>query len=98
MKQKILQLILFTVLAVNVMAQQSITGRVFNARTAEPLAGVSVQVKGTTTGTTTDENGNYTIHAPNSKAVLTFSFTGYTPQDITLGSSSSHDVRLRSEE
>ncbi len=94
MKQKILQLILFAFLAINAMAQQKVTGRVFNARTAEPLTGVSVQVKGTTTGTTTDQNGNYTLEAPNSKSVLTFSYTGFTSQDVTVGTSSAHDVRL----
>ena len=48
----------------------------------EPLPGVNVIVKGTTTGIMTDVNGNYSITAPNTDAVLAFSYIGYHMQEI----------------
>lgn len=55
-----------------------VTGKVSDSKTGEGLPGVSVIVKGTTTGTATDINGSYTINAPKG-ATLVFSFVGYTP-------------------
>lgn len=46
----------------------------------EPLIGVSVLVKGTTTGTITDIDGNYSIEIPNDNAILEFSYIGYQKQ------------------
>jgi iron complex outermembrane receptor protein len=48
-----------------------------------PLPGVTIVVKGTTTGTTTDFDGNYSISASNGD-VLVFSFVGFTTQEITV--------------
>ncbi|MGV3560468.1 TonB-dependent receptor [Larkinella arboricola] len=60
----------------------------------ETLAGVSVVLKGTTRGTTTDGNGNFELAVPNSSAVLVFSFVGYTSQEITVGNRSVINVTL----
>ena len=50
----------------------------------EGMPGVNVQVKGTTTGTITDFDGNYSIDVPDSKSTLVFSFIGYvTPVSYT---------------
>ncbi|HYG37597.1 MAG TPA: TonB family protein [Cytophagales bacterium] len=48
------------------------------------LPGVSVALKGTTTGTITDENGNYQISLPSSNAILVFSSVGYNPSEIEV--------------
>lgn len=56
--------------------QLTVTGKVIDA-TEEGMPGVNVQVKGTTTGTITDFDGNYSIQVPNAKATLVFSFIGY---------------------
>ncbi len=63
--------------------QQAITGKVTDASTGEPLIGVTVLVKGTTTGALTDVNGNFTIPAASREPVtLQVSFIGYTSQEI----------------
>jgi len=58
-----------------------------------PAPGVSVRIKGTTTGTITDANGNFSINAP-SNAVLIFSFLGYENQEVPIGSKSELSVKL----
>jgi len=60
----------------------------------QPVPGVSVAIKGTTTGTTTDFDGNYSIVA-NSKDILVFSYIGYATQEIIVDSQSSIDVVMK---
>ncbi|WP_460942781.1 TonB-dependent receptor [Spirosoma daeguense] len=71
-----------------------IKGSVTAADGQGALAGVSVVIKGTTRGTTTDGNGAYEITVPNASAVLVFSFVGYTSQEIAVGNRSTLDVTL----
>ncbi|HEV8286458.1 MAG TPA: TonB-dependent receptor [Chitinophagaceae bacterium] len=49
------------------------------------LSGVSVTVKGTAIGTTTDNNGSFTINVPSKNSVLVFSFVGFLPKEMTVG-------------
>jgi len=70
--------------SMSAMAQFSIRG-VVSETTGETIPGVSVAVKGTTQGTVTDIDGNFTIAVPNEQAVLVFSFVGYITQEITVG-------------
>ncbi len=56
------------------------------------LPGVNVLVKGTTTGTTTDSNGNYKIEVPDGAVTLVFSFIGYATQEIAFEGRSTIDV------
>lgn len=72
---------------------RQITGKVTAGDDGSNLPGVSVQVKGTTTGTVTAVNGNYSITAP-SNATLVFSFIGYTKQEIVVGNRSVINVRI----
>lgn len=60
----------------------------------EPLPGVTVLIKGTTIGTTTDLNGNYTISVPDENAVLIFSYVGFVSEEITVGNQSSINISL----
>ncbi len=92
MKKQLL-LLLFSLFAVVGFAR-TVTGTVTDA-TGEPLIGVSVMVKGTTTGTDTDFDGNYSIEVPNDKAVLNFSYVGMKPQRITVGSQSVINVTMQ---
>lgn len=79
----------------NALAQtNTVRGRVTNA-SGEPLSGASVQVKGTNTGTTTDNAGNYSIAAARG-AVLVVSSVNYAPREITVGSSNTLNVSLTS--
>ncbi|WP_247235696.1 TonB-dependent receptor [Telluribacter sp. SYSU D00476] len=58
------------------------------------LPGVSVVVKGTSQGTTTDGSGNYELTVPGEESVLVFSFVGYTPQEVPVGNRRVLDVTL----
>ncbi len=61
-----------------------ITGKITNEK-GEPLPGVSVSVKGTNKGTTTDDQGNFRLVAPvNEHVVLEFSIIGYQTQQLTI--------------
>jgi TonB-linked SusC/RagA family outer membrane protein len=90
---QLFSLLLFTHLTIAGFAQQPISGRVAAGDTA--LVGVTVQVKGTTTSTQTDANGQFTINAsPNS--TLVFSSVGYESEEVKVGNRSTFDVRLQS--
>ncbi len=71
---------------------QTITGKVTSEADGTPLPGVSVVVKGTATGTTTDTDGNYTLDVGSSNAVLVFSFIGFTSQEIPVQNRTSINV------
>ncbi len=67
-----------------------IRGKVTNSQ-GEPLTGVSVVVKGTTTGTSTDESGNYSIDVP-PNGTLVFSFIGFTTKEMPVNGRSKIDL------
>lgn len=75
-------------------AQINIQGKVKDAK-GEPLIGLSVLLKGTTVGTITDANGNFSIKVPNQKSVLAFSFVGYVKQLVTVGSSKEFTIIMQ---
>lgn len=74
-------------------AQQTIKGKI-TGETKEPLPGVSVVVKGTTTGSSSDASGNYSIQVPDGNAVLVFSFIGYTTEEIAVGNRTTIDLEM----
>ena len=84
----------FLGLASNAIAQdRTVTGKVLDAEDQFGLPGVSILVKGTATGTTTDFDGNYSISVGDG-AVLIFSMVGYTEQEIAVGARTVIDVQL----
>lgn len=76
-----------------VAQERSISGTVTSAEEGA-LPGVNVLVKGTTTGTVTDMDGNYRISVPSGESVLVFSSIGYTSEEITVGNQSTINVDL----
>lgn len=60
----------------------------------EGLPGVNILVKGTTIGTVTDMDGNFTLNVPDGDGVLVFSFIGYLSQEVAIGSRSQIDVTM----
>ena len=93
----LLVLILFMALLPKARAQEiQINGKVVSATDSEPLPGVSVVLKGTTTGSTTDINGEFSVVAP-ADGVLIFSFIGMTTQEVEINSQSTINVRLEEE-
>src|SRR5690349_18936436 len=71
----------------------TVAGRVASGDTA--LAGVTVNVKGTTVSTQTDANGRFSIQAP-ANGVLVFSFIGYDALEVKINNRTSLDVRMQS--
>ncbi len=75
---------------------KTITGRVTSAEDGSALPGVSVVVKGTTIGSSTDGDGRFSIDAP-VEGTLVFSFIGMLPQEVKVGAASSINIVLRSD-
>lgn len=95
LKLKFYLLFLVSLLSLNLSlhAQQKvITGRVADVN-SQPLLGVSVEIKGTTSGVSTGENGSYIINA-NKGQVLKFTFVDKASQEITVGSQKVINVTL----
>ena len=74
-------------------AQKTVTGTVKDAA-GEPLIGVSVMIKGTSTGAMTDIDGNFSLPSVPSSSKLTFSYVGYKTKTVDVGSSSQFSVVL----
>ena len=92
---RIIAMCLLSLLAVaNAFAQTKVlNGTVLDGTTNEPLIGVSVVVKGTTTGTATDANGQFSINVP-SDAILSVSYVGYLKKEIPVGNQSQLTITL----
>jgi TonB-linked SusC/RagA family outer membrane protein len=75
----------------------SVTGNVTAADDGTPMMGTSVLIKGTTKGTITDLDGNYTIEVPSGSDILLFSFIGYVAREVVVGSQTRIDVALEPE-
>ncbi|MDJ1492997.1 SusC/RagA family TonB-linked outer membrane protein [Cytophagaceae bacterium DM2B3-1] len=75
----------------------SIQGKVTEGKSNEPLPGVSVLIKGTNQGTTSDAEGRYTIEA-NKGAILVFSFIGYGSKEVTIANQTTIDISLSTDE
>ena len=74
-------------------ADISVSGKVTDDK-GGTMPGVSVVVRGTTQGTTTDTDGGFRIAVPNANSVLVFSFVGYTRQEIIVGNKTTITVAL----
>ena len=87
--------LLLTSAALSLQAQtrNQVSGRVTDAA-GEPLVGATVVVVGTTTGTTTDIDGNYAINAPTA-GQLKFSYIGYAEQTVEIGTQSVINITLQ---
>jgi iron complex outermembrane receptor protein len=96
-KMKAIWFFLFALLTLSVAAQErSITGKITDATTNEPLIGVTVLIEGTYTGTVTDIDGNYSVKvSPQTK--LVYSFIGYQSQTIAVGQQPIINVALQTE-
>lgn len=74
-------------------SKKTVSGRVTD-NLNEGMPGVNVQVKGTSTGTITDLNGNYSISVPGSKSVIVFTFIGYSTKEVQVGNRTKINVQL----
>lgn len=80
----------------NVQPPEDLRGRVVNEKN-EPLEGVSVNVKGTTKGTTTDNKGMFSIDATAGQ-VLVISYVGFVTQEVAIGSAGIAEIKLITED
>ncbi|MFY0600167.1 MAG: TonB-dependent receptor [Cyclobacteriaceae bacterium] len=71
-----------------------ISGKVISSEDGQGLPGVNVILKGTSTGTITDFDGNYSIEVPNEESILVFSFVGFTAQEVVVGNTTAIDIEL----
>lgn len=83
----------FLLFGVQLGLAQSVSGKVVDQE-ANPLVGVTVVVKGTQTGTSTDGNGSFKINVPAGGNTLVFTYTGFDKQEIALDGRSSYDVTM----
>jgi TonB-linked SusC/RagA family outer membrane protein len=80
----------------NTFIEKTISGKITDENGA-PLMGASVAVKGTTLGTITNVEGNYTLTVPDNARILVISYVGYVPQEVAIGNSTTVDVVLVSD-
>jgi TonB-linked SusC/RagA family outer membrane protein len=79
------------------MQQDVVKGTVKDAATGEALIGVTVMVKGTTVGTITDINGQFTLRLPQKESLVSVSFIGYTTQELIMTQGSTISVSMQLE-
>ena len=88
----LLSFALITAISFSVMAQRTVSGKITDD-TGVPLPGVNVVVKGTTTGTQTDLDGNYRLSVEDG-ATLVFSYVGFETQEIEVGARTTIDISM----
>ncbi|MGN6491121.1 MAG: SusC/RagA family TonB-linked outer membrane protein, partial [Agriterribacter sp.] len=94
MKKKLLfMLSCFLCICLGAMAQVSVSGKVTDAA-GSGMEGVTVSVRGTTTSTTTSENGMFSLNVPSTSSVLVFTFVGYATQEIAVGNRTNFNITL----
>ncbi|WP_036678160.1 SusC/RagA family TonB-linked outer membrane protein [Daejeonella oryzae] len=87
-------LFLLFLISNSVAQDKSVTGTVRDKGDGLPIPGVSVKVKGTTTGTQTNAQGEYSLRVPAANNILQFSFLGYTSQELSIPASNVLNVLL----
>jgi TonB-linked SusC/RagA family outer membrane protein len=89
---------LFLLASLFAFSQQKVTGKVTDGNSKFGLPTVTIQVKGTSNGTTSDFDGNYTITVSNSDAILVFSYLGYASQEVKISKRSIINISLAENE
>jgi Ca-activated chloride channel homolog len=89
--------LIFCLITLSAYSQIKIKGTVSSSEDGSLLQGVNVVIKGTTIGTITDINGEYTIAVPNEKSILVFSFIGLATEEIKVGKRRVIDVSMFSD-
>ncbi|MGD8427949.1 MAG: TonB-dependent receptor, partial [Balneolaceae bacterium] len=77
------------------ITDKQLTGTVVNVENGKPLPGVNVVVKGTTNGTSTDENGRFSLTVADDAQALVFSFVGFKKQEVPIGDQTEFNIKLQ---
>lgn len=94
-KRKLLAVSLSLLFTLSLFAQEiTVTGKVTDIEGGQPMGGVSVKVKNSTLGTSTNEEGTYTIKVPSAQSILSFTYVGYAVFEQSAGSSGIVNVIL----
>ena len=80
--------------SITLLAQKTVSGQVLEKDTNMPLIGVSIVVKNSNKGVTTNFDGNYEIKGINDTHVLVFSYLGYKTQEVSVGNQTKINVTL----
>lgn len=83
--------------SLNTSLQNEIKGRVLSSEDSSPLPGVNVVIKGTTVGTVTDVNGEYSIPLTADAQTLVFSFVGLKTEEVPIGLKNNIDIKLQAD-
>ncbi|MFZ2905671.1 MAG: TonB-dependent receptor [Cyclobacteriaceae bacterium] len=95
MKRNLLVCFFSYLVAFSALAQERVvTGRVTATEDGSGIPGVNIIVKGTTSGTVADTEGNYSLRVPSNESVLVFSFIGYTTLEVAVGDRATIDAQL----
>jgi TonB-dependent starch-binding outer membrane protein SusC len=98
MKKVLLVIALMAMTTLSLLAQsRTISGKVTSPEEPDGIPGANVLVKGTTIGTVTDFNGNYTLSVPEDRNVLVFTFVGFLSREVTIGNNSEINVSLQAD-
>ncbi|MCY1721562.1 TonB-dependent receptor [Prolixibacteraceae bacterium Z1-6] len=79
---------------INIDQQKKTINGLVNDSNGEPLPGVTIVVKGTTIGTVTNFDGNFTLEIPADAEILSFSFVGFQTQEISIGTQTLFNITL----
>ncbi|HEX8330365.1 MAG TPA: SusC/RagA family TonB-linked outer membrane protein [Hymenobacter sp.] len=94
-KKLLLSVLLLLALLGQVMAQErTLSGRVTDRENGQGLPGVTVLLKGTSTGVSTNQDGSFTLGVPAAGGTLVFSFIGYTTIEQVIGAESNFNISL----
>jgi TonB-linked SusC/RagA family outer membrane protein len=98
--KRLLLLVITLSATLSLFAQQLVEGTVTDAKTNETLIGVTIQIKGTTLGTTTDVDGKYRLTSDQltSASVLIYSYIGYASVEQVVGNLSVINIQLNAEQ
>ena len=77
-------LLCFLLPGISAVAQKTISGRISDAKTSEAIPNASIIVKGTNLGTSTNENGAFSLSVPDNSSVLVITSLGYVNKEITI--------------
>ncbi|WP_109097514.1 TonB-dependent receptor [Aquimarina sp. AU58] len=87
-------LFLLWLIPMSFFAQSTVNGTVTDAGSGQPIPGVNIIVKGTTNGTTSDFDGNYTINNVNNEDIIVFSYVGFIPQEMVYSGQATIAITL----
>jgi TonB-linked SusC/RagA family outer membrane protein len=78
----------------SIMVQTTVSGTVLSSDDNMPIPGVNVILKGSSIGTATDFDGNYSIEVPSSQSILVFSYIGFKTKEVPINGATNIDVTL----